>query len=456
MASTLKLLGLNSAPVTPYLNTGTLIDLSVGMYQLGVGNKWLLNGGLNAMSGMVGRAGDYKTTVIDSLMTLIMHMYPGIEGIKYDTENNAFGMDRFITMFGSDKILELMLMLNRTSTDTEEFHSIIKQIAYDREKNNKSYMVETPFEYLGKPLMIPMPILIDIDSLSSWSAVSVDDNLMDKSVEDSKLNTSDMQDGKYKTKLMTQLARLSHKYGMYFIFTAHVDDAFNLDPYNSAPKQLQHMKQNDRIKRVGSQFEFLTNVLFQNISPSALVTKDTEKTCVYPDPNGSSDKELSTVTTKVLRCKTNGAGTEVPLVISHKYGILPALTNYHFLKTNKWGLTGSDRSPRSPFHPEEGLGRTEVRKKLNNSYELRRGLEILAQLKFMNLNWTHFPYSLPDTADEFVKLLESNKSIKVNDILNSRGHWTFKSPVKNKEADVLNDREYMSTMDVIQLLQKGA
>lgn len=150
------------------------------------------------------------------------------------------------------------------------------------------------------------------------------------SVEDSKQNMTAMYDGKVKRSLMRMFSHWSYKYGMYFLMTAHVDDQYDLDPRKPSQKQLQWMKQSDRLKSVGSQFEFLTNILLQCVSPTPILDSS-KKEAEYPNGSGTN-VDINEVNLRLLRCKTNAAGTTIPLVMSQTLGILGDLSNYHYMK----------------------------------------------------------------------------------------------------------------------------
>jgi hypothetical protein len=445
MSSILGHFGLSNSPILPALNTRTLIDLALGRFVPGSKGEWLLDGGIEPLFAITGRSGNFKSTTIDSLIVLLLKIYPVIEVLKYDTEMNAFGVDRFSKLSGDITVEKRIIILNKADKNGEEFINLIREIAKVRieEKSKKANLVDTPFIMDGQPYKMLIPFIVDIDSFTLMSFPAAEDAIENNAVGSSKTNMYYMKEGNIKTHVMNEFIQLAHKASMYFIFTAQMDDDFQLDPYAPNPKQLQHMNVGDKMKRVGAQFEFLTNALVQNVGVKNLI--DSDKECQYPLSTGSSDKELSQLTMRVLRCKKNIAGTDIPLVTSQAQGILPELSNYHYLRTSKWGTIGSDRSPRSAFHPDISLARKEVREKLTSNYELARGMEILAQMKFMEETWTNLPFKIHSLAEQFVEQIAKNSSIKISDILNSRGYWTY---------DKKDARQYMSVLDIVHLLDK--
>ncbi len=163
--SIIKDLGLFNSPTAPGLNTRTIFDIATGRYQPGAKGEWLLDSGIAPMTGVVGRAGNFKSTTVDSLIALLLPLYPQIECIKYDSENNSFGIERFVQLAnGRVELTDRIVIKNKAEMNGDEFCEMVKKICDSREKNRT--LVDTPFVHNGKPLKIFIPILIDVDSFS--------------------------------------------------------------------------------------------------------------------------------------------------------------------------------------------------------------------------------------------------------------------------------------------------
>lgn len=443
--SILDSVGLKNVQPAPYLNTGTLLDIALGVFEKGVKNHWILNGGLAPITGMSGRAGTYKSTVVDSIITQILLRYPSIEVWKHDTEQNVFTLTRFDKMAKTKKISSSIRLTNSAEMPLPDFMESLQEICKHKEKNKHDYLVESPFfDDNGVQRMMWIPTLIDIDSFSCLRPLVEEVQMGKVSVEDGSHNMADMTDGKIKRKLMFEFSRLASRYGIYFILTAHIDDAHVLDPRNPPQKQLQFLKMGDRIKGVGSQFEFLTNVLLQGTSPAPII--DSNKGPEYPDGN-TMNVDINELYLKILRCKTNATGTIVPLVMSQNLGILAELTNYHFLKnSNDFGFIKKGHNRYCLLDSETLLHRNSIIEVLSHKYETARALEILAQLKWIASYWNikSQPVNIPETAERFVELIAKSDTIAISDILNSRGYWTF--------GDETDTRPYMSIFDILDII----
>lgn len=436
---------------TPYINTGTLFDLSTGKYQLGVDGKWYLNGGLGLVTGITGRGQTYKSATAGSLLARALANYDKSESMVYETEftiPDATRYDDFVPSPISHKII----FYNRADMDLGDFFEQIKKIGELKLKNKKDLMLDTPFLDVetNKPYKAWIPTYVLVDSWSKAGSGKEDEAYSKNRVDDSSMNMVYMQEGGVKTKIMRALPTMAHKYGIRFIMTAHVGNKTDLDPYNKSPKQLQYMKGNDKMKNVGSEFEFLTTTLMQ-VTGTTVLTSSDKKSGLYPYLD-SPTTEVNEISGVMVRCKNNAAGIVNPLVVSQYQGILDAVTDFHFCrKHDDFGLVSSGKVHYSTvFEPDKKFTRTTIREVTNKDQELCRALEIIAQLCYIKNYWPSFIYSVPHLKIDIPKIAEiltTSKSIKVSDILNSTGIWAYGPKAKDS-------RTYLSVWDILELLNK--
>lgn len=431
----------------PCINTGTLIDIATGGFEQGHNGEWLLNGGLAPITGYVGRGGQYKTTLADYIIATTLKRYPEAEGWKHDVEQNAFNKARYDT-FAGEEVSSRILLTNSAALSMSETISKIKEFMAYRLKHKKDLYRKTPFrDTKGNPKYAWIPFLISIDSFTLFRTDSeVLASMSDKSMEDSSRNMDDMTDGKVKRKLLFDFSRWAYQAGFNFLLPAQISDKAEINPYAPIKKQLQFLGNGDHIKGVGNQYTFLTNTVFQSTKPSPLL--DSKKSPEYPS-GSSSGADLNEVNMVVLRCKTNFAGSVIPLVVAQSSGVHSGLTNYHYLKKNNdFGFNVKGHNRYSLFLPEELLHRNTLADKLRENYELERGLEIMSQYCWMLNNWNinALDVNVPKSPEEFVKAINECSELKLSDILNSRGYWIFDGQK--------NDREYMSLFDIFDILKK--
>ncbi|CAM6000864.1 unnamed protein product [Sphagnum balticum] len=444
-------LGLKDRAFIPYLNTGTQYDLATGSFIPGMNGSMVLNGGLAGTNAVVGRPQLYKSTTALGLVMSALAIYPESRAMVYDTEFSQTE-ERLCKIVDNPLIeyenLEDRLHLSDKSQYSAESHfKLLQEAAASRLKNQKDYMVETPFlnPKTGKPYLMWIPLIVAYDSWSKMSSDAVMEVLERKDVSSTDTNMMFMRDGMVKTKIMGQIPSFAAKYGIYFMLTAHVGDKFELNPYAASPKQLQYMKGTDKIKGVGSDFNFLASTLIQ--MHSAKVLQDNDKQCLYPD-QFSNAVELSQVTSVIMRCKNNMSGTQVSPVISQQLGLQSALSNYNYLKEHDYaGLVGNKVTHKPALlagADDQTMGRTTVRAKITD-YRTARAIEIMTQFHHIQNNWSlrDMPINFTITIEQMAEQLAKGSTYTMNDILESTGYWTYGKSKRN----------YMSIFDIIAMME---
>ena len=439
----LDILPAQTSVFTVYLNTGTLLDLACGAV-LETRDHFTVNGGLSNIVGIGGRSQTYKSSIMDGLIARAMSIYTDVQCVVFDTENSKPGIDRYDDLAMDGRTISDRIRLYDTTTDDlNSFHDKIKSIVDYKKKHLKEMMVETPFidEHTHRPITMPIPTIIAIDSFTMAGANSETESIEDNALDDSALNTIWMKSGKNKTLFMLQLVQYARATNIYFVLTAHVGDnmAIGTGPMAHPVKQLQYMKQNDRLKNVGSQFQFLTNTFLQTQGVSTLTTSD-GKECYYPAgfPNPI---ELNRVNISVVRNKINASGTMVPFVVSQYEGLMNTLTYVQYLKDQKAEellvQKGANMSP--TIYPDSSFTRKSIRERSQSDKRLQRALEISAQFLYLKHCWSNrIPVDLSLSIEHFVERLTADTTI-MHEVLDSRGYWTYSQ----------TDTQYLSIFDIV-------
>lgn len=455
--SLLSKLAIADAPFIPYLNTGALLDLMTGQFIPGVDGSVILNGGIASTDAVMGRPQVFKSTTANGLVINAMARYPRSETIIFDTEFSLKDKSRLARM--SDLYMDdlekraahladlesRMVITDPTEHDLETFFQVIKSVHDAKVADPKSYIVETPLldPKTGMPRMMMVPTFIIIDSWSKGKIKSVINMLEQYSASDSKLNTIYMAEGNGKNKILGQLPQMAARAGIYFTLTAHIGNKFDLGSYLPSPKDMQYMKQSDTLKGVGSDFMFLISNLREVRSPKVLV--DSNKECEYPFSSGfTSPSEMSSTTMVLTRCKNNVSGTQFSPVVSQTRGYESSLTNYNYLRENGYyGLGTNKVNPRPSMYPTVTFTRKTANEKLQD-YKTARAIEITAQLKFIQSNWSisDLPVPFNLTPDQLTEALDKAGCAR-DDILESRGWWTY---------DKTNPRNYLSLWDILAIV----
>lgn len=445
--------GSKDANYALYLNTGTLFDLMTGQFLPGIDHHSLLNGGLSTTNAFTGRPQVFKSTTALAMAIMCMARYPGSEMFINDTEfslGDKLRLARMSDFYLYDPVRRMqhledlgnrMVITNPSEDDLESFTETIKQIYLEKIGHIKDYLVETPFlnmSTMQREVMM-IPTFVVVDSWSRGTVKAVMEVLDKNAASSSDTNTVFMRDSLAKNKILMQLAAIATKASIYFVCTAHVGDKIDMGGFLPSPKELQYSKQSDKIKSVGSQFNFLMSNLVNISSPKVLM--DSNKQCEYPLSSGmTGPTEMSRTIMTLQRCKNHPSGATLTSVLSQTNGYEAALTNYDYLREMKlFGMGTNNRSLRPCLYPDSVLMRTTATEKLKD-YKTSRAVEILAQLCYVQNNWsiedTSVPYHItPEKlAEELTKSGASRDAL-----LETRSWWSYGD----------QEREYLSLYDIL-------
>lgn len=450
-------IGATDAAYLPYLPTGTMFDLATGSFVAGVDGHLILNGGLAATNGVMGKPQVYKSSMANGLCVNVMARCPDSEFYINDTEFALGNKRRILEMtnlYHDDPVMREKLLssmeerfkiTNPIEHDLESFMDQINEIDKEKTKNRKDYLVEIPIlePKTGKPQKMMIPTLVGIDSWSEGKVRSALEMMDKHGASSPDTNMLFMREGLAKKKLMSYIPRIAVRSGIYFMLTAHVGKTSDMSGgYGPPPKDMQYMKQGESAKGVGSDFMFLVSNLVE--ARSAKVLLDGDKECQYPFPTGiTSPTEMSSITAVLTRCKNNNAGAQFTPVMSQSRGFETGLTDYNYLRENgEFGLEGSKINHRTVFTPDTNLTRKTVYNKMLD-YKTARAVELLAQLCYVQNSWTirddTKQYHI--TPAELTDALVKRSGYAMDDILNSRGWWTYGD----------HPRPYLSLFDVIDI-----
>jgi hypothetical protein len=440
-----------------FYNVGALLDIPTGKYVRGQKGENIMNGGLSVFTAVMGKPNTYKTKVARYMLLSAASkvassgIFPYIN--TYDTEVNVdvehclHLAHKFDSFAGIDLCREgVWSITDKTHHLGNEWFKLLKDfLRNEKIKNRKDYLFETPFlDKDFKPIHVIFPSFGDIDSISEFTTADIEEIQNKNELGDSAGNTIHMRSGLAKTRLLMEIPGVCNASSHYLIMTAHVGkETIMSGPMAMPTKQLPHMKPGEQVKGVAGKFLFLSNLLWQTTHTS-LLNNQTTKGPDYPKTRERVDEgsmDLNLVTIKLVRNKYGASGYSVDLIISQTEGVLPSLTEFHYVKENdRYGIEGSRDTYNMILYPEVKIGRTTIREKLDNDPLLRRAVKITADLLQIKKYYKELPIAVPDIKDLYEKL---EKEYGWKTLLNTRDYWTF----KNYEHPV----PFLSTLDLIEM-----
>ena len=448
----------------PLLNIGALMDITTGSYFEGKYGEMILSGGNATFVGVGGRANTFKSQLAHYINFTAIARYNPDMAILYDTEGNITTerlakLAKNIEDFDVDKIFDEhdpVHLITDNSVYGDEFYENLKVLNNERHANRKKLTLETPFidkdrEY--KKALLPLPI--EIDSLSQFTASQVATVLEKNQLGDSSTNTEALTDARLKSQIISRLPTMCSKYGYYLTATAHVGNQHKLEKYAPSTKELSFMPGNVKFKRASENFTFLTNYTWYCHSLTVLSASD--KTSEYPHHEKGTfvgDADLIKIAVTPWRAKSGSSGIPFYLVFSQSEGLQVSLTELNHLRENKsfkvnktnypwgWGIIGSNvKDFKLELLPDLKLTRTTVRKRIAESYQLRRAFTITSELHQIFSLWTmpdHYKCTPAELRNDLIA-----QGYDWDILLESRGFWIF-----NNHS---HPREFLSSMDLLRM-----
>lgn len=457
--------GFTPAPIDKLrLNVGACMDVPTGRSVRGLFGEYILNAGTAIITGVVGRGNNFKSTIADYFMARILAIVKQAKGVDYDTEDNKQAdrlQDIFTTVvmelmqeapeYRTDEVIEQVFETGRwmiTGTGQhlgDEYFDKQKDWLALKIKNAAKLRLESPIVERDKLTRMQV-ITPTCGAIDSFSRMVFKDNVKmqdENAIGDAGGSTLFMRQGLNKKRVITEIQTIANMAYHYMTFTAHVGEKIEIDKYKPTPQDLQHMK-GLVLKGVPKDFTYLTLNCWHAFGASVFNNKSTDAP-EYPrdaaenQAKGSAD--LNRVGIRQLRGKSGQSGFVIELIISQTEGLLPSLTEFHYVKERgRFGLTDGNQHYSYVLYPEETISRTTVRGKLAKSYLLRRVANITAELCQMREFW-------PDSSRYWMSPEDLYERIKAlgydwTRLLTTRGWYCL--PNETKELPFLSTHDLLN------------
>lgn len=395
----------------PHINQGALMDVPTGKWIPGLYGEYILNGGAGLITSFVGTGNLYKSTFHDHALNRMLMMFRHSLVSKYDTETSAQEDRnhftylnqadlplvikawesvnyRFADPFDMDEPENRRFTLTDKTRHTGDEHYEKMKAFIDNKIKDKRYLTNFPFydpfadPINPSPFQIFYPTMDGIDSLSEWQTKE-NASTSDERIGDKKANMLYARGGLEKSRLLGDVPARLASAGHFLVLTAHMGKAMNLEDNSPPQKALPHVRGELKLKGVAEKLTFISNVGWQ-VYHSSVMKHDDTKEVIYPrnsDDSFKGDTDLSLVSAVLIRNKNGVSGATIGVIISQFEGLLPSLTEFHYCKVNEyWGLVGGNQNYVCALAPKHKLQRTNIRRKLDTYPDLRRAINICAEM----------------------------------------------------------------------------
>lgn len=450
-------------PVRFFLNSGACMDVPTGHIVYGKYGEAILNGGVGAITGMVGGGNQFKTTILYHQLLTVCARYNRMaeefyRGQVYDTENNL-SPQRLMELaeavrdfngynpFISNTVVLTSSQLHLGDEWYDKYHEFID----NKEKNFSKIMVRSPM--LGRDgncIEIPLPTYSMVDSFSEFVTKDVVKMQDDNSLGEAGGTTIPMRQGLQKNRFLAEVPNRAGKVYDYLFLTAHIGDVIEVDKYKPTRKLLQHLPQGVKIKGVPPKFTYLmNNCWYVHNSQPAL----NQKTKLPEFPRNGHDNtegltDLTYVHMRNLRGKNGMSGFPIEIVVSQSTGVDSTLTEFNNIKeSGRYGFVGDNTNYAMCFLPTVKLSRTKIRQKIDDDSiegdKLRRAINMLSELCQMQTLWTTLPDEYMVGPEQLYQdLIDLGYDWDV--LLTTRGWWTW----DNDSEDLA---PYLCTYDLLRM-----
>lgn len=408
-----------ATPSTPLprlsLNVGAGMDLPTGYFIKGKYGEDILIGGFSNLQGEMGDPNTDKTTialyqVLSGLNTIAYSYISELiaycsEGTLREERINALSKPfEYLDRDDDDNLIISFSNIKELTPEEWYDKKLATYIKTKRESND--YLVE--YEFLRDPdnkdkcLKMKLPTALLLDTITYFDPSNSIDMIMGdlkkgnsesagKST-DSSNRTIGLNNAKFKTDIMSTMTPGMLRTNTYAMITAHVGDNVNMEnsPYAPKPRQqIGTLSSNEKIKGVPSNYTRLLTSLWQTLGKKPLVNQGT-MLAEYPKNDGTDKikEELHIITLKQHRSKDNLSNIRIELITSQREGVKPHLSQFHFLKNNKFGFEGNLVTYNLILYPDVKITRPTIRTLIDNDPKMRRAIEFTSDYLQMTM---YFP-----------------------------------------------------------------
>ena len=450
------------------LNIGLLQDIATATFKVGDRGETIILGGSDLSTSFVGPGNSYKSTLAFYMFLTVLDRYADIGNI-YDSEINM-KRQRIVNLSKNMKDLHCYLLedfdsiinlQSKTNMFSDTWWDKTKEIC---ELNTKSKLIvcDGLRDSKGEQLTMPPILTTMLDSITEAEPAIANDILSKSKVEDASSNMYFMRSGLWKSKMLGELPMYSFKGNNRIFLTAHtgMKSTIGENKYSKPDPMLKELNADEIIKGVSSKFSFLISTVYKNSTASTLKNQAT-KMPEYPTKTGSMyPSDLSVVKIKILRCKSGATGVISPIVVSQTEGVLPSLTEFHYIKKKEYhpeqggdyGISGSNVSYSMDLYPSVSLSRTKVRDRIENydandenaleNDKLRRAINITSELLQLSIYHGNV-YDVPPMKDIHERLISFGYDW--DELLLTRGWY---SPENYNIKDM---GKYLSSIDIMNM-----
>lgn len=446
--------------IKPSINVGAGFDILNGTYYIGANGEEILSGGLSHIMSFVGKGNLFKSTILYWMNFTAMSRFPDFGGNLYDTEINIREsrvrqlinqiIDRIPILSGYNHPMDTgrFIVTDKDKYSGNKWFDMFKDWM-EAKKKDKSNLVVSPFVDRDGVSMFKMlkPTFTIVDSFTEFDTDDVDKVRDATELGGKDQNIINMRLGLVKSNFISEMPRVTVGANNYMSLVAQVgnNQQIGASPHAPPPQQLRHMTSDSALKGVTARFTFAMHDCWWCESSSILTNSSSDKSPKYPrnssEQDGQLDPDLTKIKIKQLRSKNGQSGIGHEIICSQTEGVLPVLTEFHYISERDYGFEGNNTTYNLALYPILKLTRPTIRAKIDADPRLCRAIEITCQMKQMEEHWPQLDgKNILCSPKQLYDDLKA-KGYDWDVLLDTRGWWTLgEHPVP-----------YLSTMDLLKM-----
>jgi hypothetical protein len=423
---------------------GAGFDILNGTYYRGKYRQNILSGGLSYIMGIAAKGNVGKSTLAEWFMYTAMGRVTSWDfptpsaGIFYDTEINK-NEPRMTELQLAVKVLcnrdlfsaGRFSLTNKVQYSGNKFFDMMKDWLEGKRKDRKN-QYDTPFMDRGGQTFFKMfvPTFSAVDSLSEFDTDDIDAVRDKTELGSGAQNIVNMRAGLVKTNFLTELPRVTIQSNNYTVLVAQIGKNTDIGSSPHAPprQQLKGLASSEALKGATAKFTFATHDCWW-IESSAPEWDDDLKPEYPIDAKTARPKDPDLQKTKLRQLRSKGGASLITheILVSQKKGVLPELTEFHYLRVRKaWGMesSGQGGSIKALYlYPDVKFTRNTVRSVIDSDPLFCRALNFTMEMKQMEEHWVWVTEEgwFVDPEELYKGLVARGYDWKV--LLNTRGYW---------------------------------
>jgi len=350
----------------------------------GINNTLLPNGGLFArIYTCIGESGTGKTTTMIQIAGSVVDRNQGASLVFIDSEGNCTPERiKNLNCWDDMKYRRSCIYIPPSPPiSINRVYDIIRRIAHSKDGKLDKIGLDTPFTdvYTGKFIKVYPPTVVIVDSVPALVISQTMDEQVDgkkdfKSVEQIASNVDGMREAKDNTNFLRKVKGVLDQYNIILILINHTTKEVPMGMFDKPKKFHPNLKAGEKLK--GGNEQIYQSFCMYRLTQRTVID---DRNPIYGDNIRGSISSLDYV-----KNKSNVSSNEYMYVFDKRTGYRPELSDFEYLLSRKFGISGTPFSMYMTILPEIKFTRKNLVDKCQEHPILSRAISFTAKYRMGN------------------------------------------------------------------------